>query len=647
MTMTMAFWHARKSLGILGLIAFLWTVGLAWAQATPEQVQLIIHLLDYVAVDYPQCVHDGTVLDQSEYDEQVEFSQQVRTLLRQLPAHAAQSGLLSQAEQLVRLIQGRRPGPEVAALAHQLYWHVIRTYNVEIAPKRPPDLSTAVVLYQSQCAACHGLQGQGDGPAGVSLDPAPSNFHDRQRMDQRSIYGFYSTMTLGVEGTGMASFRTLSEDERWALAFYISTLASSAADLTRGAELWQPGAGQTWFADLASIATATVSEIHATHGDDGVRVLAYLRSQPHVVVSSSESPLARSSRLLHDSLAAYRREQAQVAQDLAVSAYLDGFELVEASLDAVDKRLRMAVEAEMLRYRAMIKSREPIAAIEAQSNRIQGLLDEASTLLGGGRLPAGAAFLSAFVILLREGLEAVLVLAAILALLIKGGRRDALPYIHAGWIAALALGGCTWLVASYVITLSGSTREVTEGATALVAAGVLLYVGFWMHSKAYADRWRTFLQGQLRDALSSRTMWALALVSFLAVYREVFETVLFYQALWIQAAPAYAPVLGGLLAAAVVLAGLGWLILRGSVRLPLGFFFGATSLLLVLLAVIFVGKGVAALQEAGTLPVDPVSFPGLPTLGVYPNLLGLLLQAVLILLIAGVFLYTHYTAKRS
>src|SRR5437867_217146 len=102
-------------------------------------------------------------------------------------------GLLS----LIALVWSVRLAVAQATLAHQLYWHVIRTYNVEIAPKRPPDLATAAVLYQGQCTACHGLQGQGDGPASANLDPAPSNFHDRQRMDQRSIYGFYRTMTLG------------------------------------------------------------------------------------------------------------------------------------------------------------------------------------------------------------------------------------------------------------------------------------------------------------------------------------------------------------------------------------------------------------------------------------------------------------------
>ena len=602
-------------------------------------------MLDYMAVDYPEFVQEGVVLDEAEYKEQVEFSQQVQSMLTQLPAHPDQPDLLHQAAQLIALIQAKSPGPEVAALASQLRWGVIRAYNVEVAPKRPPALRTAAPLYQAQCSACHGPQGQGDGPAAASLDPPPSNFHDHQRMDQRSVDSLYSTITLGVQGTGMSSFQTLNEDERWALAFYVSNLASRETDLKRGAELWRSGLGRTWFPDLASVATATASDVKAAHGDDAVRVLDYLRGHPELVVAAAEPPLAQSSRLLRESLEVYRRGQAEAAQELAVSAYLDGFEPVEASLDAVDRRLRTTVEAEMLRYRGMLKGREPIAAVEAQAGRIQELLAEAQRLLDGTQLPAGAAFLSAFVILLREGLEAILVLAAIFALLIKAERRDALPYVHAGWIAALVLGGLTWLVASYVIVVSGATREVTEGVTALVAAALLMYVGFWMHRKAYADRWRTFLQSRLRDALSARTMWALAFVSFLAVYREAFETVLFYQALWIQAAPAYVPVLGGLLAAAVALAVLGWLILRGSIRLPLGLFFGATSVLLALLAVVFVGKGVAALQEAGTLPVDPVNAPGIPALGLYPNLQGLVLQALLILLIAAVFAYTHYTAR--
>jgi high-affinity iron transporter len=387
--MTTAWQYACRALDLLGLTCLLWAVGLATAQAPPEQTQLLLHLLDYVAVDYPGCVQDGAVLDQGEYDEQVEFSQQIRTLLDQLPTPADTPSLRRQAEQLVAHIQAKRPGAEVSALAQQLRWQVIRAYNVEVAPKRPPDLRTAAALYQAHCAACHGAQGHGDGPAGANLEPAPSNFHERQRMDQRSVYGFYSTITLGVQGTAMASFRLLSEDERWALAFYVSNLASSEADRTRGAALWQSGVGPAWFANLASITTATASEISALHGDNSVRVLAYLRSHPEAVVASAASPLTRAAQLLHESLEAYRHGQMQMAQELAVAAYLDGFELVEASLDTVDKRLRLSVEAEMLRYRSMLKSQQPIATVEAQGAHIQGLLARAQQLLAGAQLPPG------------------------------------------------------------------------------------------------------------------------------------------------------------------------------------------------------------------------------------------------------------------
>jgi high-affinity iron transporter len=125
----------------------------------------------------------------------------------------------------------------------------------------------------------------------------------------------------------------------------------------RGAELWQSGIGRSWFPDLASLVRQTANSTRVTYGDDAPRLLVYLLQNPEAVVSSTESPLARSSRLLGDSLAAFVQGKVQSAYDLAVSAYLDGFELVEASLDTVDRRPRRTIEAEMMRYRILLKSR--------------------------------------------------------------------------------------------------------------------------------------------------------------------------------------------------------------------------------------------------------------------------------------------------
>jgi high-affinity iron transporter len=146
------------------------------------------------------------------------------------------------------------------------------------------------------------------------------------------------------------------------------------------------------------------------------------------------------------------------------------------------------------------------------------------------------------------------------------------------------------------------------------------------------------VHSRLQSALGRRATWGLATASFLAVYREVFETVLFYQALWLQTAPGgERALLGGLVTAAVVLTVVSWLIVRGSLRLPLGVFFGASSIALAALGIVLAGKGIAALQEAAILPPYPFAGPDLPVLGLYPDALGLLVQAGLVLLVVAGF----------
>jgi high-affinity iron transporter len=446
----------------------------------------------------------------------------------------------------------------------------------------------------------------------------------------------------------MASFGSLDEQQRWALAFYVASLGRPEADARRGAELWQAGRARHVFRDLGSIAAQSAREIEAQHGRDAALVLGHLQAHPDQAATPAGSAIATSRALLRRSADAYAAGRAREAQDLATSSYLDGFELAEASLDAVDPGLRRDIETGMSRYRGLVRDGAPLAEVEAQAERIDGLLGRARERLEAGGLPASAAFLSAFTIVLREGLEALLVVAAMYALLVRAGRADALVWVHAGWIAALALGGITWLGASRVVEVSGASREVTEGVTALIATGVLVYVGLWMHGKSYARQWQAYLDRRLRGALEGRTLWALALVSFLAVYREAFETVLFCEAVAVQAGPdGRVPLLAGLGAAAVALLVLGWLIVKGSLRLPLGLFFGATSVLVAMLALVFAGKGIAALQEAGWLPAHEVHFPSLPALGLYPNLQGLLLQAALVILITAGFAYTRHAARRA
>lgn len=621
---------------ILLLIAALAIAPNATAQADPsEQAQTVVHMLDYVGVDYPEFVQAGEVIDVAEYEEQREFAGQVIALLQQL---AVEPALLARARELLAQIDAKAEGAVVSTLAAELRSDVISAFRLVVTPRQAPDLALGRQLFAAQCAACHGSEGRGDGPLAKGLEPAPSDFHEPGRMGVRSLYGLYNTISLGVGGTSMRGFVELSEAERWALAFVTGSLRADATELARGKSLWEQGRGRAELADLSALVRLTPQQVAVEGGADLVAVQAFLTAHPEALQAAAPSPLALTRERLDDTLRHYRAGDHKAARHAAIGAYLDGFELIEAGLDNVDGALRKETEAAMMALRADIAAARPVTAIEARVAAIETLLDRAGEALGAGNLSPLTAFISSLLILLREGLEAILVLAAIIAFVVKTGRRDALPYIHAGWIGAVALGAVTWLVARYLLAISGANRELTEGITALLAAAMLLYVGYWLHNKSNAQAWQAFVQQHVSSALNRRTLWAMAGISFLAVYRELFEIILFYETLWSQVgADGYSAVLGGIAAAVVLLALIGGAILKYSVRLPIGPFFAVTSGLLAAMAVVFVGNGVAALQEAGVIEATTVPFIAVPLLGIHATAEGLAMQALAVaLIIAGV-----------
>lgn len=342
---------------------------------------------------------------------------------------------------------------------------------------------------------------------------------------------------------------------------------------------------------------------------------------------------------LAEANAAYRSGRNTEAYALAVSAYLDGFELVETRLDLVDHELMKSIESAMAGLRQSIRQGVSPTEVDRQYAAVRELLDQARRKLhqDTGIAPMLAAT-SSGAILLREGTEAALVIAALIAFLRKTGREQAVAYIHAGWFAAVLLGVVTWWIASTVIEISGAGREATEGVVALLAAAMLIYVGYWLHDTMHAKRWKGFLHDQVGGALNAGQLWVLTLISFTAAYREVFETVLFYQALALEAGSGSAPyLLAGAAVGLLLLVIVAFLIFRFSVRLPMRLFFGVNALILVLLALVIAGKGIAALQEAGYVPVDRVSFPEWSAIGIYANWESLGLQAVMLGLIVVLF----------
>ncbi|HWP94484.1 MAG TPA: cytochrome c/FTR1 family iron permease [Gammaproteobacteria bacterium] len=614
--------------------------------AAAADPQTFLQLVDYVGVDYPEAVADGSVINEAEYAEMKEFGSRIVMQARELDHGGA---LGASAERLVALIAAKAPASEIAATTRQLRERVLALHPVALTPATLPDQGRARALYAEHCAACHGAAGHGDGPLAPSLEPPPTDFHDRTRAAERSLYGLYNTITLGIEGTAMPSFAALADEDRWALAFYVGSLGVTDAELETAAALLERSGGIPPF-DLRAATSATPNELAARFGAEAVALAFYLRHEPEALFAAVSSPFDIARAKTELAVTKARAGEREAAYAAGLSAYLDGFELAENSLAAVDRELTLRIEHDMMALRAALGDESlPLAEIEKRATTVLAGLEEARRLLEGDTLTPGAVFLSALVILLREGLEAILILGAIIAFLIKTGRRDVLPWVHAGWVGALALGLATWAVSTWLLTIGGATRELTEGITALFAAVVLFYVGFWMHSKLNAQRWNEFLREQVGRAIEGGTLWTLTLVSFVAVYREVFETVLFYQALWAQTGShGQSMIVGGGATAAALLVLAAWLVFRFGLRLPLRQFFGASAAVMIVLAVIFAGKGVAALQEAGMLPIAPIAFlPRIELLGIYPSWQSIGLQLVLVAIAITMVMYNRRATPAS
>ncbi|MCJ7853405.1 cytochrome c/FTR1 family iron permease [Pseudomonas monteilii] len=617
---------------------FLWPVlalcsTMAMAEA-PAEATKALHLLDYIGADYPPTVRDGKVIDDGEYREQQEFSAVLAGLIKALPAHAEQTGLEQGVQALRQAIDERQDGAAVARQARQLGARLAVAYEVSQAPVITPDPARGAALYAQNCSICHGDTGAGDGPAGVGLEPAPANLRDAARLDQLSLFDLYNTLALGIDGTEMPSFADQLDDrQRWDVAAYIASFSANP-QAAKGDKTW----------NIADLARQTPAEVAANEGNAVVEAFRAQRAQPPQVKRGPAQLLEYTASTLDKSLAAYRAGDHDQAYDLSVAAYLEGFELVESSLDNIDTQVRKDTEKSLMAYRQSLQDGLPVAQAEQRLAEAKTRLDQAAKLLGSDGLSWSLSFISGLLILLREGLEAILVLAAILAFLRNTGQQSAVRSVNIGWGLALVAGFATWALAAYVIDVGGAQRELLEGCTALFAAVMVLWLGVWMHDRRHATAWQNYIKSSL---VSGGGRFGFALLAFFSVYRELFEVILFYETLWLQAGPAgHQAVLAGGATALVLLVGLAWVILRGSAKLPLSLFFSINAALLCALSVVFAGHGVKALQEAGVLGTRPVAFFEFDWLGIHADAYSLSAQAVALLAIMFLYGRSRLAEKR-
>ncbi|MEE8348956.1 MAG: FTR1 family protein [Acidobacteriota bacterium] len=560
----------------------------------------LIFLLQYLGTDYGAAVESGQVVNDFEYQEMLEFSQ---LLLEQYQQLDPDPEILSGLEMAGQMIRDKREWAEVRALTQDLLPRLSEQLNVIAYPNVVPDLSRGRTLYRDNCEKCHGANGDGNGPSSEDLDPAPRSFLE-ERMNQLAPHQIYNAVTFGVEGTEMPShLESLHDQARWDVAFFVFTFRQGFSPVAPESPLPL---------SLKDLATHTSEDLVSQFSDLGLTVqmahIDYYRQNPPG--ASLEELLLLAEQRLEKGRDFYHSGNLEQALRFTLDAYLKGVEPVESSLQLRDRSLATELETEFWRYRMELQSGGSATAVDLGYESLREVLRRSRMSLQDSRVETGVTLLQSMTIILREGIEAALLLGLMVTYLAISGYGRLQKYVGLGTVAAILMGIVTWWVFQVILTFSPLNQEALEGITSLLAAAVLFSVTFWVIQQIDVRNWKEYIRKKAEEAVGTGRGLTLASVAFLVVYREAVETVLFYQALWIRSSGAQGAVVVGFVTGTVILAVLILLMFKFGVRIPLKPFFSLTGILLGLLAFIFAGYGVHELQEIGWIKETPLLWMG-------------------------------------
>jgi len=581
-----------------GVIGAFFLAVIATAGAAQENSAKRLSSIVSVAVEeYGKAIDsNGKLISADEYSETTGFLEDARTVatrLRGYNAPATQAVL----DTLIDAVRRKLPPADIR-LIHARFNGALGAAGAMDLPTAPLDTARGHTLFTQNCASCHGDRGLGDGPAAAGLNPAVPGIGTRRMTPDLTPSLAYNVVSVGVSGTPMSSFASLPPQDRWNIVNYVYSM--------RGEKMELP---------------AAQADASAAPG----------------------APAARSVLALLDSALEFAKSgRTAEAGDRAFDAYI-AFEPLETPARARQPGLVASMERHFADFKGALRGKDLSVAQRARDAIALDLprVVELTKPTGSG----WSAFLQSFLIILREGFEAILVIGAIVAFLIKTGNRDRLKSIWTGIALGLVASALMVIVLKTVFAHLPTSREVVEGITMLAAVVVLFSVSYWLISKVEAAKWQKFIREKVSTALDHGGGKALAVVAFLAVFREGAETALFYQALFSEGSVAM-PLSLGILAGFAALAVIFTLFYRFGVRIPMRPFFTVTSVLLYYMAFVFIGKGIRELQEGNVVGITVMKgMPSIPSLGIFPSMETLVAQGILFVLFVFMVVKTFLPAK--
>ncbi|OCG25141.1 iron permease [Gilliamella sp. HK2] len=355
--------------------------------------------------------------------------------------------------------------------------------------------------------------------------------------------------------------------------------------------------------------------------------------------------------ILNDAYDIYFMTDAERAKARVNEAYFGFYEkhgVERAVMSYISGKRGTDTEYQFAKIKRLMTNGAPNKVVRAEIDTILKMLHQDANELDGKKESGWRVLFASFIIIFREGLEAILVIAAISAYLVRSGNIAMVKVVYMSAIVAVFASILAAIALYTVFDISGANQEIIEGVAMLLATIVLFFISNWMFSKAEAEVWKSYVEGKVQTAVSSGSCLALGFAAFLAVFREGAETILFYQAMITEAKEHIHMVWYGLVIGTIVLAIIFVVIRFGTMKLPIRPFFIGTSILMYIMAIAFAGGGVKELQEADIITVTPVDFVhSIEVLGIYPTIETLLPQVVMVFIVLVSVMYYKFQCNHK
>lgn len=577
-----------------------------------HRVKKIVMMMNIVNKEYHEGIADGKIINAAEYDESQMFLEQAfgryQTLSEGMTPQGQTDELVSQFLSLTKKVKSQSDPGVIQSEVNAINSGILKKFNIKLSqsPSDPVSLEHGRTLYMSNCRICHGIEGQGDGLLAPQLDPKPAVLADPQFTGNEFSKPFdnFQIINVGIANTAMVGWADqLSEKELWDVTYFIRTFSNENVKLPlMVSDTTSPDAGKSRESSTRKI----FNEVFL---------------------------------LLDQSLKAYQDGHNLEASESAFDAYLT-YEKIETLLITKRKDLGLKLESSFGRLQAEIKRSAPKDLVQKVGEEISSDLKEAQQILTQ-KIGFTGLFIQSLSIIVREGLEAILIIVALITFLVKSRNRDKLMSIYLGVAIGIIASFITAYVLHSLLDVSLASQEMMEGIIMLVAVAVLFYVSYWLVSKIEAAKWQSYITGKMQKAVTTGSAFTLGFVAFISVYREGFETVLFYKALYLYAGSTTAGIIPGFLTGCAILGVVFFLINQLGMRIPIKWFFVITSVFLYYMAFMFMGKGLHELQMGAALSMTLAEFaPEIPWLGMYPTWETFIGQMILVVAYVGALVYT-------